>query len=229
LGTVLLPAVESFHHGEHVIALGVRPEYAGGVPLEWADPAAHPTGGPAACSAVLVLTIPGEVRAVPPELFTGCVPMLGVELADGSPRGIEQGWRDRAVLLRLADSLDLALVSGSDNHGWGRAAQAWSVMRVAGWRRAAPATLDTAIRAAIRRERRGAVRVIARRVAWPGASRLALASTLPRVVWAVTTTLTWPERVVWIVWGWVPALVRLLESGWRARAALEDGGEELAA
>src|SRR5437764_10613241 len=40
----------------------------------------------------------------------------------------------RQRIVHIADSLNLALVTGSDNHGWGRAAPGWTLMRIPGWR-----------------------------------------------------------------------------------------------
>ena len=70
---------------------------------------------------------------------------MAVEANDASPRGLRQSKRDRAQILALADSLDLALVAGSNNHGWGRTAAAWTLIRIPGWQRMSPASLETAI------------------------------------------------------------------------------------
>jgi hypothetical protein len=50
--------------------------------------------------------------------------------------------RDHDRIVRIADSLDLTLVAGSDNHGWGRTAPGWTLRRIPGmWRAYSPDSL----------------------------------------------------------------------------------------
>jgi hypothetical protein len=210
-GTVLLPAVESWERREHVIVLGAtraRPELTGAEP-------------PGAMGTMHIFTIPGALEGLP-ALAGGPVPLRAVELADGGPRGIEQGWRERARILRLADSLGLAVVAGSDNHGWGRTAAAWSVLRVPGWRAAPPDSLDGMIQRTLAGEERRAVAVVTRRSPPRPASAGALALTAPAIAWSVLASLTGAERVVWLAWIWGAAL--LAEA--RGRRVTTAGGGE---
>jgi hypothetical protein len=133
--------------------------------------------------------------------------VVAIELSDGAPRGIAQAQRDRARILRLSDSLHLALVAASNNHGWGRTAVAWSVLRIPGWRALTPDSLDNAIQQRIRTARRQAVQVIERRSPSADRSRVALAATLPAVAWNLFVTLSPVERVSWIVWAWIVAML----------------------
>ena len=88
---------------------------------------------------VIAITIPGDVRALPARRQLTARYARAIEIVDGSPRGLEQERRDRAEILRIAERLDLALLAGSDNHGWGRAAPAWTLLRIPGWRALSPA------------------------------------------------------------------------------------------
>jgi predicted metal-dependent phosphoesterase TrpH len=206
-GTTLLPALESRLEGEHVNVLGTtldRNELSPvGRPLSPFALAQQRDSG-----AMLIYTIPGEMRHVPASVRHGPIPLRAIELADGCPRGIAQGWRDRLAILRFADSLGLAVVSGSDSHGWGRTAPAWSVLRIPGWRSATPDSLDALIRQTIALERRQAVRVIERRSPAPDRSIASLALTLPRTVWSITSTLDGGERLAWLGWIAVAALAK---------------------
>jgi hypothetical protein len=98
--------------------------------------------------------------------------------------------------------LNLALVAGSDNHGWGRTAVAWSVFRIPGWRQMTPVEIDEAIQRKMRVDRHAAGRVILRRSPDPGASWLLLAATPVTVPWTMVRALNLKERISWTVWGW---------------------------
>jgi hypothetical protein len=144
--------------------------------------------------------------------------VLGIELSDGAPRGIDQSQRDRRLILRIADSLNLALVAGSNNHGWGHTAVAWSLMRIPDWRALTPDSLGATVEQRIRAERRHAVQVAVRRSPDPGRSSLALAATLPAVAWNMLVTLSPAERASWIVWAWMAAALAQLVGGRRGRS-----------
>ncbi len=213
-GTVLLSGLELVVGHDHLVALGATERTQMWITV---DPRRAHHDVPITEIPVLVQTIPEVLSRMPPPSADGARGVLAIELSDGSPRGIAQMHRERARILRLADSLDLALVAASDNHGWGHAAVAWSVMRIPGWRSLTPAALGARIEAAIRSERRQAVRVIERRSPDPGRSRVALALTLPAVALDMLRTLSWPERASWIVWSWVAARISIV--GARRREA----------
>lgn len=128
--------------------------------------------------------------------------LVGLEVNDASPRGMEQSLRDRSQLLAMADSLDLALFAGSNNHGWGRTAAGWSLMRLPGWRDWTPRQLEERVEAELHGRRRGAVTVVERRVPWHGGNRVRLALSAPEVALNLFRSLSWGERLSWLAWAW---------------------------
>jgi hypothetical protein len=190
-GTTLLPAVETVCLDEHLVLLGPVPR-----------PAPHmcpEAGRPNAPPAVALFTIPGHPGRLP--LLRGVV---GAESVDGTPRAFDETPSDRALLHRTAERLDLALVAGSNNHGWGRTAPAWSVMVIPGWRALRPEALDSAIRRRVLVERRRAVVVVERRRLETGPGLVGdLALTAPRLGWRILTTMSAGERVAWVAWAWI--------------------------
>ena len=157
----------------------------------------------AAETPLLIETIPGDLA----RNRSGNSAVSAIELSDASPRGLEQSRRDRAAILRLADSLDLAVVASSNNHGWGRTAAAWSVMRIPDWRVASPLLLGAAIEGQLRTRRRNAVRVIERRSPAPAGSLLAAAFGGPEFAWGLLRGLSTPERLSWVAWLWMPCAI----------------------
>ncbi|HEY9450463.1 MAG TPA: hypothetical protein VIQ74_01625 [Gemmatimonadaceae bacterium] len=215
---VTLSGLEFIDNHNHINALGATARDSAWIRVEarrqrLGMPALHRG------EAVFIQTIPENLDHIPiPDRSTGRG-LAGIELSDGAPRGIGQGQSDRALILRLADSLDLAIVAGSNNHGWGRTAVAWSVLRIPGWRAMAPAELGAAIEERIRTGRRGAVQVIERRSPDPARSELALAATLPAVTWNLLVTLSVAQRISWILWSWILAAIALLLAARRRATA----------
>jgi hypothetical protein len=128
-------------------------------------------------------------------------------VSDGSPRGIAQASRDREAVVALADRLNFATVSASDNHGWGRAAPAWSIMRIPGWRAMTPAQLDIAIRRTIIDEGPRAISVVARRTAAPSTTTVGAAIDGIMVAAVMLRTMDPVERISWLAWTWGLGLV----------------------
>lgn len=225
-GTVLFSAIECLEGGEHVNVLGVTAadyvlfngRYIAPAAVEAAISAGRPRP-------VIVQTIPGALTRLPRLGMPGVVPVAAIELSDAAPRGLSDGDRDRTRILALADSLGLAVVAGSDNHGWGRTAAAWSVMLVPGWRALTPDTLERRVEDGIRIGGRHAVQVIERtRPVWSirttaqgPAGWVSNAAGAPgffgRFVWQLTATRSWAERASWLAWIWLVALF----VAWRAR------------
>src|SRR2546430_5380418 len=178
--------------------------------LDWRGAAVAADGAPA--PPILFLSLPGDILRIPLAETTGFVRIAGIELSDGSPRGIAQAARDRVAIIALAERLHLAVVSASDNHGWGRTSPAWSVMRIPGWRAMTPAELDIAIRRTIITRGPHAIAVIARRI--PSAPRgkldVALSGVAVALVMARTMSLT--DRVSWIVWSWALYIFSVLSA-----------------
>ncbi|MGI8496367.1 MAG: hypothetical protein ACR2OG_02125 [Gemmatimonadaceae bacterium] len=199
-GVVSLSGLELIYRDEHINALGLSEADQRFLPLPMPGPAIPTRLGPV----VLVQTIPEDLSRVPVAGGGrgGQRGVQAIELSDGAPRGIAQAQREHDLILRIADSLDLAVVAGSNNHGWGRTAVAWSVLKLPGWRDLSPRELGIAIQSQILSGRRHAVRVIARRAPDPRRSTAALAFTLPAVIWSLLSTLSPAERLSWMLWGW---------------------------
>jgi hypothetical protein len=216
-GTLLLPALEAAYQDEHVIVVGSSHD-AGTAPVrQWAD-----SRLPRDAAAGLVMTIPGVVARFQPSRVRQ-TPVLGIELSDGCPRGLAESDMKRDSIVALATSLGAALLTGSDNHGWGHAAVAWSVLSISEWREMTAEQLDAGIRARLASDRTQAVVPIARtRVV--SRDLLGLATIAPAATWTLVRTMTWGERVSWIVWIWLAALMlsgaRFARSRARRRARL---------
>jgi hypothetical protein len=212
-GTVLLPGIELHDGRNHVNVLGVRdadrPAFAYGILNGGVlRTIAASTGTP---RPVVLFTLPGILARAN---ATGVVD--AIEIADGAPRGLDQGDREHDALLVAADRSNLATVAGSNDHGLARAAVAWSTMRIPGWQAMSPAALDAAIQATIRAEGRHAVTVVERRTPMPGATPIArLVESVPAAAWGMLAGLTWPERLSWIVWAWAACALHAIAT--RAR------------
>jgi hypothetical protein len=218
-GVPLLPAIEVVWKGEHVNVLDADKMYRGIFNAALRDidedalrlASALPGNEP-----VLIETLPGDLSRMIPAHGPGTPGVRAVELVDGAPRGLGQARRERARIVKLADSLDLALVSGSNHHGWGHTASAWTLMVLPGWRGVTPERLAYAIETSIRRGGNGTTRVVERYVA-DTETGAALPFTVPLVAWGMLRTLSPEERVAWLVWGL--ALVLLSRLKVRRRSA----------
>jgi len=208
-GTVLLAGVELRDVGEHPILLGVDPYRMKITSPNWQGAAVEADGGPV--PPILLLSMPGQLR-VPPNELSGEVRVAGVEISDGSPRGMAQTATGHADILALAKGLHLTLVAGSDNHGWGRAAPAWSVLRIPGWRDMRPASLDSAIRRTIISGAAGSTEVIARRTVGPTSGAVGAALGGVSIAALMLRTMNVRERFSWIAWSWAGALLSLVRS-----------------
>ena len=223
-GTVLLSGLEVVYRGERVNVLSAGRVYRGITTdnlWEIDEPALSLASLITPREPVIVQTFPGRFDQITPARGPGTPGARALELIDGAPRGLAQTRRERHRIVRLADSLNLALVAGSNNHGWGRTAPGWTLLRIAGWRGASPDQLANAIEASIRQAGRGSTRVVERRVAEADGSPIRLALTVPLVAWRMLTTLGIDQRVMWVVWAWALAAIWFTVRRWRAtRAAL---------
>ena len=220
--TVLLSGMEVRLRNRHINILGDRDRYVFALDSTWhhLDPdsiaAARERSG---VPATMLYTIPGRLDQIVPLGPGSPAGVAGVELSDGAPRGLEQVRAERAEILAIADSMDLAVVAGANLHGWGRTVVAWSVMRVPGWREMSPEELGGAIEAVLHRDRRRAVTVVERRMPYHDGSRVGMALTLPWLLWEHFRMLTVAERGSWIAWIAVVALAGGLAVRQRTRAA----------
>jgi hypothetical protein len=210
-GTMILQGIEAVFRGEHVNILNAGRRYKGILTADLGDvdeQALQMASILPPTTPVLIETIPGHLDKVPaagPELGSGGG-VQAIEVVDGSPRGLTQSHRDRARIDTLVGKLNLAPVSGSDNHGYGRAAPAWTLMRIAGWRGMTGDSLSRRIEEVLRNGRKDATRVAERRVA-ESTTPTSVALAGPAVAWRMLTTLSADERVMWIVWTWAIVLI----------------------
>jgi len=189
-GTILLPGIEAFYLGEHINLLNAGIRYRGLTTADLKDidtsalrlPSLIPELEP-----VLVQTIPGNLAQIHAAKGPTTTGVRAIEIVDGSPRGMSQTRRDHARILHLADSLDLALVAGSDNHGWGRTAPGWTLVRLPDWRGFRPSILADMIERVLRDARRNGTFVVERTTA--NASPLGVALAFPVVAVTVARTL----------------------------------------
>jgi hypothetical protein len=218
-GTMVLQGLEAFFRGEHVNILDAGRRYKGITTADLKDvdeQSLSIAGIIQATTPVIIETLPGNLSKVPAKTAQGTTGVSAIEIVDGSPRGLSQTRRERTRIVRIADSLNLALVAGSDNHGWGKAAPGWTLMRIPGWRGMTSDSLARRIEEVIRVGRRDATRSIERRIA-DGASPIGLAFAAPAIFLRMLTTLSPDERVMWIVWVWAIALAPRLWRSVRSR------------
>jgi hypothetical protein len=123
--------------------------------------------------------------------------LAGIELVDAAPRGLAQLDREESKIRSLARELSLALLAGSNNHGYGRAVAAWNLMRVPAWHSMRPDAVASAIENQLRADR-ASVRIVHR--TRPTTSGFRVAGTLPILAAQVVGGLSITERFSWIVW-----------------------------
>jgi hypothetical protein len=197
--TVLLPGVEMRGNGFVLLALGVTgaevaaleaPDNAQGKrPRSSRD---HP----------VILTIPTALERAARTTRTRAGTLVGLEVSDAGPRGLDQMRREHGVLVAVAAQRNFAPVAGSNNHGWSYTAPAWTLLRIPGWRELTPEALAGGIEALLREKRFAATRVVERHAANLGETPLGLAVTLPAVAWHGLATLTLAERLSCLAWIW---------------------------
>jgi cytochrome c biogenesis protein CcdA len=132
----------------------------------------------------------------------------GIELIDAAPRGLGQLDREEERIRALAAKLRLMLVSASNNHGYGRAAAAWNLMTIPGWRDLSPDSVGRLIERPFHERDLGAVMIVKR--LRPRTHGFQVLFTLPVAVWQTLGSLTRTERVVWIAWIWAGWLIVIL-------------------
>ena len=223
-GEMILQALEVGWHGEHVNILGANRFYKGVTTADLRDvdeqaltlasllPGREP---------IVIQTFPGRLDSVPLAKGPRTAGVRAIEIIDGAPRGLDQTRILRSRIVRLADSANIAMVAGSDNHGWGYAAPGWTLLIVPGWRGMKTDSLAASIEQSLRTGRE-ATRVVERQIPGElnGGNALELTLTLPIVVWSMFRTMSVDERVIWLVWVWDLVLGWHLTSDWRRRRRL---------
>ena len=201
-GTILLPGIEVSWRGEHVNVLDADRMYRGILTENLRDidePALNLASSLAGAEPVLIETLPGDLSKMSPAHGPGTAGVRAIEIVDGAPRGLGQTRAEHARIIQLADSFNLALVAGSDSHGWGYAAAGWTLIFLPQWRAVAPERLSNAISTVLRQGGRRSTRVVERYVA-NTESGIALPFTAPLVAWGMLRALSTDERIVWLGW-----------------------------
>ena len=207
-GTTILQGIEVTWSGEHVAILSAERTYKGlltsslrdvdeqAVRLASLIPGREP---------VVVWDHPRDLNHLTPASGVGSPGVRAIEIVNGSPRDMDAVRPKRAEIVALAEKHNLALTGGSDNHGWGRAAPGWTLMRIVNWRgsQGGGDALALEIERTLRDNGFRGTRVAERRVADPAANKLALGLTVITVPWRMLTTLSNDERVVWLLWTWL--------------------------
>jgi len=197
--TLLLPSFEIECQGMHVVVLGASPAEArawcDGDQPDWLDGSG--ANSTLSSSAVVIATLPGPLDQL------ARADVSSIEIVDGAPRALDQLARDDDRVMAVAARYGLSLVAGSNLHGWGRTALAWTAIDIAGWRALSPEALDGKIRAHLRARPDGSVHVIERRRVRPGESAVSLVSTLPDVAWNMLVMMSPSERLSWMIWIWL--------------------------
>jgi hypothetical protein len=204
-GVVLFPGLELYSGGQHVNVLSMTPAES-----TWIVHGDHLTRGTRLSDGrtpIIVQTIPFRIPMFAGPGQDSLSLTNAIELNDGAPKGLTMGLTRHAELLRLADSLNLALVAGSDNHGWGNTSSGWTLVRVPGWREMSPPALAVALEREMGRGR-NATQVVERRTPLL-LTKAELALTVPVMMVSAARALTPPERLSWIAWAWSALLVRL--------------------
>ena len=127
--------------------------------------------------------------------------LAGIELIDAAPRGLAQLDRDEERIRQIAAHLNLALVAGSNNHGYGRTVAGWNIVHVPGWRSMPPDSVASRIENKLRADR--SVRIIHR--TRPSLHGIEVAAVLPVVVYQMVGGLTVLESISWVFWIWLVA------------------------
>lgn len=208
-GTTLLQGIETGWDGEHVGVLGAERSYKG---LLTADRANVDTGALRLAGLVrgrepiVVWHHPRHMGRLPAASDSVPVGVRAIEISNGDPSAMDRVRALHDSINAFADRFNLPLTTGTDNHGWGRAAPNWTLMQIDGWRAMAPDQLETAIERSLRSGGYGITRSVERVVARPR-TRVALALSVATVPWTMFTVVTAEERVAWLVWLWLAAAV----------------------
>jgi hypothetical protein len=152
---------------------------------------------------VLIWNHPRDLGRLAMADTAGSPGVRGIELVNGAPDKMDLLRPRRAEIVRLAQRADVALTSGTDNHGWGYATPAWTIMYMANWRGASTDAIGQAIERSIREGGIRSTRVIERRVADPGDDPRGMLGAIVFVPARMLTTISNDERSVWLLWTWL--------------------------
>jgi predicted metal-dependent phosphoesterase TrpH len=215
-GVILLPGIEVSWKGEHIGLLGEEQASRRvlSANLHDLDLRDHATAGRHGARApVVVWNHPRDPQLEKLPLPSGTV--HAIEIANGALHGMDLVRWKRQQIIALARQYNLALLSGTDSHGWGNAAPNWTLLRLKDWRRLDRGELAARIEQELRVRGFGATRVVERATADPGTSTPALALSVILVPWRMLTALSADERRMWLVWTWGIAVFAFQLRRWR--------------
>ncbi|MGH7679392.1 MAG: PHP domain-containing protein [Gemmatimonadaceae bacterium] len=204
-GVTLLQSIEVSWKGEHVSIPGAERTYKGLLTNNMRDldeqalALASMVGGR---EPIIIWNHPRDLSRLPAATQIGMPGARAIELVNGGPKDMDHVRPKRDSIVAFAERNNIALTSGSDNHGWGRVTPAWTILRIRDWRGLQGDALALEIEQAIRNGGVRATRVVERRVAHAG-NPTALALTPIAAPLRMLTTLSNEERVVWILWVWL--------------------------
>jgi hypothetical protein len=208
---MVIQSIEATWTGEHVSVLGAQRTYSGMLTpnLRDVDPDALRLASLVATREPIVIWHhPRDLTRLPPASGPGTAGIRAIEIANGSPDNMDDVKPKRARIAALAQTHDLMLTTGSDNHGWGYAAPAWTLLRPPNWRGLGSDALALTIERVIRDAGFRGSRVVERTIPYP-ASVVGYALTIVSVPFTMMRTLSSDERVMWLLWIWgVWGLVR---------------------
>jgi len=204
-GVTLLQSIETSWSGEHVSIPGAERIYKGLLTASLTD---VDTQGLRLASLVpgrepiVIWNHPRDLTRLKPAIGPSTDGVRAIEVVNGAPKDIDVVRRERRQIVLMAQGGDVALTSGTDNHGFGHASPGWTLTLIPGWRGATPDALAFEIDQMLREGKFAATRVVERRTADPGENALLLAMTVITVPYRMLTTLSTDERVSWLVWIW---------------------------
>jgi predicted metal-dependent phosphoesterase TrpH len=204
-GVTILQGIEVTWTGEHVTILGAERIYKGVLTNDNRDvdePALGLASLVAGREPIVVWNHPWDLTRLPVASGPAAPGIRAIELANGSPAGLKRPRASRDRIVAFAESHNIAMTCGSDNHGWGRTAPCWTILLITDWRGLQGDAFAIRIEQEIRKGR-GATRVLERRVADPGPSLMTLSLTVGAAPFTMLTTLSNEERVVWVLWIWL--------------------------
>jgi hypothetical protein len=198
-GTVLLSGLELRSAGQHINVLSMTP--AESVYIVHGDHLVKGLKLTDGREPAIIQTIPFKLPKFSGSNQDSLPRTTAIEINDGAPKGLTTGLKLHRELLQLADSFNLTLVAGSDNHGWGNTASGWTLISLPGWQAMTPPQLAAKLDS-VMRSGRNAATVVERRTPMlitPAAAAL----TVPAMLVSVLRGLSPIERVSWIVWAWM--------------------------
>jgi hypothetical protein len=216
-GVTLLQSIEVTWQGEHVGILGAERAYKGILTENKRDvdeQGLQLASFVAGREPIVIWHHPRQLNRLPAAKGAGTAGVRAIEIVNGDPSAVAHR-AQREQIVALAERQNLALTSGTDNHGWGRAAPGWTMLRVFNWRSLQGDALAFQIERILRESGYRGTRVVERRVAYP-ATPTELWLTTFIVPFRMLTTLSNEERIVWLIWVWGITVGSWL---WRRRRA----------